>query len=437
MTRALDLAAGMHWAITEPSLRQLFAIAQRHGDPKALEAFASDELDGAERATVRDGVAIIQVRGPLFRYANLFTRISGATSYETTARDLTVALNDPHVHSILLNIDSPGGEVNGANELAEMIYAARDVKPVTAYVNMMGASGAYWIASAASRIVADETAMLGSIGVIWVALDTSKADEKAGLREIVIVSDQSPHKDTDPATDDGFDRMRALATQLASVFIRSVARNRGVSEEHVVSEFGRGFLRSGQAVLDAGLADAFGSYESVLADMAAEHQPARLRATTTTWRNSMGAQASAPAAGQDQPVTYTQEQFNAAIEAARADERSKLAAQVETARTEATAKENKRIADIEALAVPGAEAVIKACKADTAVTPEMAAIKIVQAQQQQGASALKTMQDDENALETPGAGAHAGVEGRDPVKVAQGAIAAARKAGVLRRASQN
>ena len=62
------------------------------------------------------------VEGPIVRYADLFTEISGATSIETLAQDLHSALNDNTISGIVLNIDSPGGEVNGTSEFADMVH---------------------------------------------------------------------------------------------------------------------------------------------------------------------------------------------------------------------------------------------------------------------------------------------------------------------------
>ena len=79
MSRALELAAGRPWLMLPEALDTLLAIADRQGNPEALEAKLGRELDNSRTVTVRDGVAIVPVTGPIFRYANLFTRVSGAT----------------------------------------------------------------------------------------------------------------------------------------------------------------------------------------------------------------------------------------------------------------------------------------------------------------------------------------------------------------------
>jgi ClpP class serine protease len=191
--------------------------------------------------------------------------ISGGVTVETLAQDLTAALDDPAVRSIVLHIDSPGGEINGMHELADMVYASREIKPITAYVGYLGASGGYWLASAASRVVADATAMLGSIGVVSVVRDPTKTPSK----DLEFVSSQSPHKRSDPTTDVGRAAIQARIDALAEVFIADVARNRGVSAATVAESFGQGRLIVGAAAVAAGMADALGSYEGVIAALSA------------------------------------------------------------------------------------------------------------------------------------------------------------------------
>ena len=110
--------------------------------PEAIAREMGKDMKDANAASIRDGVAVLKVSGPLFRYANLMTRICGATSYELLARDFNKALQHPEVKAILFDIDSPGGEVNGCSELADMIFLARGKKPIVAYASGACCSGA-------------------------------------------------------------------------------------------------------------------------------------------------------------------------------------------------------------------------------------------------------------------------------------------------------
>jgi ClpP class serine protease len=264
--RAYTTITSVDWAMTQDYLDLFVAVALRESDPiEAVERRLGRPLNNARDVTVRDGVATIPVIGPIFRYADFFTMISGGVTVETLAQDLTAALDDPAVRSIVLHIDSPGGEINGMHELADMIYAARDAKPITAYVGHLGASAGYWLASAAGRVVADATAMLGSIGVVSVMRDPAKTTSK----DLEFVSSQSPHKRSDPTTDAGRAVIQARVDALADVFIADVARFRGVSVATVAESFGRGALLVGAAAVVAGMADALGSYEGTLAALSA------------------------------------------------------------------------------------------------------------------------------------------------------------------------
>lgn len=276
--RAFDAICRTPWLITEEGLRTILAIAERRmadvdlaalireeraSRPSALAQASGRPLDGTRTAKVRDGVAILDVEGPLVRRADFFSEMSGATSVGTLALDFAEALRSPGVTSILLVVDSPGGEVTGINEFAAQIAAAD--KPVWAYVEGLGASAAYWLASATDHIVVDATAGLGSIGVVMAVQDPAKSTAKT----IEIVSSQSPKKRPTVQTEAGRAQLQTVVDDIASVFVASVAGYRGVSEETVLSDFGQGDIFIGQRAVEQGLADAVGSFEATLAELAA------------------------------------------------------------------------------------------------------------------------------------------------------------------------
>lgn len=255
--RALDFIATQPWATTPETLEMIASIASReNGNPDALAAKLGRPLQNARTATVRGNVAIVPVTGPIFRYANLFTEISGATSLEILARDFSAAHADPQVKSIVLEIDSPGGQAAGIAEMAHMIRAAE--KPVIAYVGGMAASAGYWLASAARKIVLSKTGMVGSIGAV---LGVSSYT-KAGVIEII--SSQSPRKRPDIHTSEGRAQLQAQIDALAQVFIEDVSTYRGVSVETVIADFGQGDLRMGTAAVAVGMADSISTLEAVI-----------------------------------------------------------------------------------------------------------------------------------------------------------------------------
>lgn len=386
--RAYDAVTALMWAMDEQYLRAMLEIAGRDHGP-AIEALAARRdrpLENTRRTTVRDGIAIVPVTGPIFRYANLFTELSGATSVQVLSTDFNAALDDPQVRAVLLSIDSPGGEVNGIAELAAMIVQARGRKPVRAYVGGAGASGAYWLASAAQRIDVAPTALLGSIGVVASIRDTRAADEKAGVRTIEIVSSQSPDKRVDPANDEGRAKMQATIDRLASEFVQAVAAQRGVTVDKVLSDFGRGGVLVGADAVKAGMADGVSSLEQVLGELAATspapgYRPRAVAAAVQETRMS-----DAPPAPAAPPATPTITSL-VALQAA-------YPSLVAEAVAGAAKAERDRILGIQSLSMPGREAMLKAFVEDGKSTKAEAAVAILDAEKARGTNMLTALAAD-------------------------------------------
>jgi ClpP class serine protease len=271
------------WAITPGGFQLVLGVASRskvfaevveQAREKALSARGGEPLKNSMTAYTRDGVAVIPVYGPLFRHANMMTELSGATSYGVLRKEFQAALDDPAVHSILFDIDSPGGEAKGCAEFAQAIFEARQSgkKSIVAYAGGSCASAAYWLASATACIVAAPMSSVGSIGVIATYLDDRKALEMEGLKEIDFVSAQSPHKKPDfvESADDRA-RFQERIDAMGQTFVETMARNRGVSVEHVLERFGKGDVVLGRDAIAVNLADQVGNFEALLADLVAAH----------------------------------------------------------------------------------------------------------------------------------------------------------------------
>jgi signal peptide peptidase SppA len=270
----MNLGAGA-WALAEDALGSLMSAGERaferfaRGEflePEALEAYRATHLVGTRRIGVRGrDTAIIYLEGTLVKRETWLSQLLGLPTYETLFQDLHVVANNDKIQSIILYIDSPGGEVNGCSELADAVYALRRKKPVTAYVSGQACSAAYWIASAADRVIASDMAMLGSIGVSMTVSDTSKRDEQRGVKRWEVVSSQSPNKRPDINTDRGRAAVQKIVDDLAEVFIKDVAKHRGVSSQAVIEKFGKGGVEIGKHAVKAGMADAVDQFENVLA----------------------------------------------------------------------------------------------------------------------------------------------------------------------------
>lgn len=264
----VDAIFAHRWAILPAYLETILQVANREGNIEAAlagkAAHASLSPSGGNPFASDKEIAVIPVLGPIFPRANLMTMISGATSIQKLTAQFKAAMEDPNIGGIILSVDSPGGEVTGVSEFAQMVFEARGKKPITAYVPGMAASAAYWIASAAEEIVIADTGEAGSIGVVAAYVDDKEAQKKKGVYTHEIVSSQSPNKRPDMGSKEGRALIQSTVDDLAAIFISTVARNRGVSEDHVSDEFGQGAMFVGARAADRRMVDKVGTFETVV-----------------------------------------------------------------------------------------------------------------------------------------------------------------------------
>jgi len=238
----------------------LQSLAAAGADPEAFLWLLTAEEDEGD-LEVRDGVAIIPVQGFLTAWS--YWRGDRA-SYQWIGDAVSESVRRADVRAVVLDVDSAGGQVKGCDEVAAAIYEARRDLPITAVVRGEASSAAYWIASAAERVVSGRSSLMGSIGVVMTFLDFSKRDEAIGIEEIEVVSSQSPYKRPDPKDGEGRARIQTTVDELAAIFVADVARNRGVSIETVAQDFGEGWVLVGDAAVAAGMADETGTFDEVV-----------------------------------------------------------------------------------------------------------------------------------------------------------------------------
>ncbi|RYM55439.1 capsid assembly protein, partial [Serratia proteamaculans] len=154
------------------------------GDALKKLAFGWDDDEGGRRTKsyrVENGIAVLPVTGTLVHKFGYVQPFSGMTGYDGIITRLQLALDDPAVKGILLDIDSPGGEVAGAFDTADLIARARDKKPVWSLANDMACSAGYLLASACSQRLITQTGVVGSIGVVVAHRSLERALEQAGV----------------------------------------------------------------------------------------------------------------------------------------------------------------------------------------------------------------------------------------------------------------
>ena len=282
--RVIGYLESSFWTMRQQEFAAMMRVAYAHAGeldgflshdeitvPETMLAKTGERLNGTRYVEMRGNVAVVDVNGVIAKRMDMFDEICfGGCSTEKLMKDVQTCLDNPNVEAILFNIDSPGGEAFGINELSEAIYQARSKKPVKAYVSGLGCSGAYWIASAAEEVIADRSSFLGSIGVVTAWMDDKGFYEQLGIRKEVITSSNAPLKRLNIDIPEHRNELQRELDSLEAVFHSAVARNRKVSVDQVISDFNRGGVLAGADAVDAGMADRVGSLEEVIKDLQAK-----------------------------------------------------------------------------------------------------------------------------------------------------------------------
>jgi len=235
---------------------------------------------------IRGGVAVIPIAGSLTKRTSFWSWYFGRSTYESIRQQVQMALDDPGAKAILLNVDSPGGLVDGCLECADFLFRAAAKKPVYAWADGQMTSAAYKLGSVAREISAPATAMLGSIGVVMAHIDFSKMDERMGIKVTYLTAGKykAMGNDAEPLSKEAEAYLQDHLDRTYSIFVDTVARNRAMDTEKVLAMADGKVFLARQALevgmidrIDEGL-DAFLSYiqakeetDMDLAKLKAEH----------------------------------------------------------------------------------------------------------------------------------------------------------------------
>lgn len=352
----------------------------------------------------KSGVANIPVIGSLINrgYSAEAGSMSKA-SYEGLKSLIAHASADDNTKAVLLDIHSPGGEAIGAFELAAAVRALAAKKPVTAVVNGMAASAAYAIAASARRIITTSTGVSGSIGVVMMHADFSRALDKAGVTPTLIFAgahkvDGHPFA---PLADDVREDLQREVDVFYDQFVQTVAAGRkGLSSAAIRGTEARTYI--GADAVDIGLADEVGTFEAALTDLSTS---AGFKSSPTS-SPKKGLTMSTPEGGAG-AETISKADHEAAIATVRSGAKTESDAAVAAAKAAAKSEglaegavaERTRILGIESIAVAGHDALIATLKADGKTSPEQAAMRILEAEKTTRGNQLRAIKD----VETEGA----------------------------------
>lgn len=208
------------------------AVCEVRAGTWQIQSFHEDQPVARTLYTIdNNGIATIEIVGPLMKGDSKF----GGTSTVRTRRAIRLAVQDSQVGGIMLVIDSPGGTVSGTSELGADIKLADSQKPVFAHIDDLGASAAYWAASQARFISANDTAEIGSIGTVAVVVDSSEQAAAEGI-EVHIISTgayKGAFADGAPVTPEHLAYMQDRVDNLNGHFLKAVSKGRKMSMAQV------------------------------------------------------------------------------------------------------------------------------------------------------------------------------------------------------------
>jgi protease-4 len=234
------------------------------GGPTVPTVYAEEYVagDGASR------IAVVPVEGTIASADNTVGGIQPTTTPEGFADALRQAGQDTSVVAVVLEINSPGGGVTASDEMHQSIldFSKNTGKPVVVSMGDTAASGGYYIATAADRIVANETTLTGSLGVIIPLNNFAEAANKYGIKQVVIKSGK--YKDMGSAfremTPEEREIFQSIVDQDYSAFVEVISEGREISEARV-REIADGRIYSGIQARELGLVDSLGNLDEASA----------------------------------------------------------------------------------------------------------------------------------------------------------------------------
>jgi capsid assembly protease len=240
------------WAIRPEAV--VLAVMQLTGRVQAAEG----RWEAARPSTIGKGtskVGVVPIQGVLTKDGPSWY----GSSYDGISSALDQFANDPEVKRIILQVDSPGGEVTGLPETAALLSAIAKVKPVSAIVDGQSASAAFWLTSQANDVTLTPSGEVGSVGVRMMHMDVSKMMDEYGIKVTELHSgdfktEWSPYK---PLSDAAKEDMQPRLDASREEFIGGVAAGRGskATQDIIDNRFGEGRMFSSSTALNHGLVD--------------------------------------------------------------------------------------------------------------------------------------------------------------------------------------
>ena len=258
------------WAGSEATLQAYLDACEKGSVMQAKYDDEDAEDDLPDLLEIQGSVGVVSIKGPLTNNDSWFNKMFGITSYNDIREAVISAATNPEIGSILLDIDSGGGAVNGMFDTANLIRMVNDkVKPVVAFADGTMASAAYALGSSAGEVYSGKTALVGSIGVITTHMERSEALKKEGINVTVMRAGKykalaNPYE---PLTDEAKAGLQRMMDAVYNVFVAHVADMRGKTVTYVDENMAQGREFVGEAAVGIGLVNGITSFDTLISGM--------------------------------------------------------------------------------------------------------------------------------------------------------------------------
>lgn len=287
------------WAIEPrfvPTLAsRMKAVASGHGPGEKKAAVAS------VTRTVAKAIAVIPIIGVVEKRRSMMMDWFGGASTDEVGYMLEAAVNDDRVKAVILDMDTPGGMVYGTPELANKIYAMRGKKPIVAIANPMACSAGHYIGSAADRFYVCPSGDVGSVGVVSMHFDYSKAMEDEGIKVTMIRAGEYKYEGNyyEPLSDAARHHYQDSVDETYGMFIGDLAKFRGKTRAEVLENFGKGRAMGAKDAVAAGMVDGIATFDQVVARLQAGKIRADGPAAMDDWTSEIMCEPESAGEGED------------------------------------------------------------------------------------------------------------------------------------------
>ncbi len=251
-----------------------FNIVQPHADVPLAGGIFDIELDKIPQSFFMNGdMGVLPIEGIITPKADFWTRLFGGATLDVMTRDFNTLVNDDSVKAIVLDIDSPGGVAFGVEQFANLVFEAREVKPIYSITSTIMASAAMWIGAAAKEVfITGEVVITGSIGTVINHIDISELEKKFGVKTTEITAGKFKRISSmfKPLSEEGRDELQRQVNHVNAAFVADIARSRGVDIDTVHSDMADGRIFIGSQGIEAGLIDRLISAEDLIDHINAE-----------------------------------------------------------------------------------------------------------------------------------------------------------------------